>query len=71
MAVTALILKRRYFDLKVSDRFIYMTMAVLFVNISIGGVLTPFAAPPILMVADQWNWDLPSVLTSLSSGGKV
>jgi Na+/H+ antiporter NhaD/arsenite permease-like protein len=29
---------------------------VLFVNISIGGTLTNFAAPPVLMVATTWNW---------------
>jgi hypothetical protein len=28
----------------------------LFVNISIGGTLTAFAAPPVLMVAQTWNW---------------
>ena len=36
----------------------YAGLAVLFVNISIGGALTPYAAPPILMVASTWNWDL-------------
>jgi Na+/H+ antiporter NhaD/arsenite permease-like protein len=33
-------------------------VGVLFVNISIGGTLTPYAAPPVLMVAAKWNWDL-------------
>ena len=28
------------------------------VNISIGGTLTHFAAPPVLMVAAKWNWDM-------------
>jgi Putative Na+/H+ antiporter len=32
-------------------------LGVLFVNISIGGTLTSFAAPPVLMVAATWNWD--------------
>jgi hypothetical protein len=58
MTVTALILRDRYFTPAVSDRFRYVTLAVLFVNVSIGGVLTPFAAPPILMVASTWQWDL-------------
>lgn len=40
-----------------NDRVMYLLMAVLFVNISIGGALTTFAAPPILMVASKWNWD--------------
>ncbi|MFC7297650.1 putative Na+/H+ antiporter [Herminiimonas aquatilis] len=35
----------------------YAALGVLFVNISIGGTLTSFAAPPVLMVAATWNWD--------------
>lgn len=35
----------------------YGALGVLFVNISIGGTLTSFAAPPVLMVAATWNWD--------------
>ena len=57
MTVTALILRERYFSRSPSPRFMYLTLAVLFVNISIGGVLTHFAAPPVLMVAGKWNWD--------------
>jgi hypothetical protein len=43
---------------EVSRRLKYATVGVLFVNISIGGTLTPFAAPPVLMVAAKWNWDI-------------
>lgn len=57
MTVTALILRDRYFNSNVSQKFKYLTLAVLFVNVSIGGVLTSFAAPPVLMVAGKWNWD--------------
>jgi hypothetical protein len=63
MTVTALILRDRYFTPAVSDRFRYVTLAVLFVNVSIGGVLTPFAAPPILMVASTWQWDLSYMIS--------
>ncbi len=35
----------------------YGALGVLFVNVSIGGTLTSFAAPPVLMVAATWNWD--------------
>jgi hypothetical protein len=42
---------------------IYSLLAVLFVNVSIGGALTSFAAPPILMVASKWGWDLSYVFT--------
>lgn len=50
---------------KESSKLIYALIAVLFVNVSIGGALTPFAAPPILMVAGKWNWDFAFVLTHL------
>ena len=37
--------------------------APLFVNVSIGGTLTHFAAPPVLMVARPWGWDTPFMLS--------
>jgi Na+/H+ antiporter NhaD/arsenite permease-like protein len=47
----------------VSRKLMYATLGVLFVNISIGGTLTPFAAPPVLMVAGKWDWDIWHMLT--------
>ncbi len=44
-----------------NSKLLYALIAVLFVNISVGGALTHFAAPPILMVAAKWNWDLAFV----------
>ena len=63
MTVTALLLRDRYFNSDISDRFRYATLAVLFVNVSIGGTLTPFAAPPILMVAGTWQWDFAYMIS--------
>lgn len=60
ITVTALLLKEML-HLN-SKKFIYALLAVLFVNISIGGALTPYAAPPILMVASKWGWDLSFTL---------
>jgi len=57
MTLLALVLKRRYFDCGISRRLAYATLGLLFVNVSIGGTLTHFAAPPVLMVAAKWNWD--------------
>lgn len=57
MTLLALLLKRRYFDRGISPRLAYATLGVLFVNVSIGGTLTHFAAPPVLMVAAKWHWD--------------
>lgn len=56
MTVTALLLKDMLNH--PSKKFIYALLAVLFVNISIGGAMTPYAAPPILMVASTWGWDI-------------
>lgn len=58
MTLAALMLRDTLFSRPVSTRLKYVTIGVLFVNISIGGALTPFAAPPVLMVAGKWNWDI-------------
>lgn len=63
MTLLALLLKRRYFDHGISPRLAYATLGLLFVNVSIGGTLTQFAAPPVLMVASTWNWDLAYMAT--------
>ena len=57
MTLAALMLRDTLFCREVSSRLKYATLGVLFVNISIGGTLTPFAAPPVLMVAAKWDWD--------------
>lgn len=63
MTVAALMLRDTLFAAPVSSRLKYAALGVLFVNISIGGTLTPFAAPPVLMVAAKWNWDMAFMLT--------
>ena len=62
MTLAALMLRGSVFSASVSDRLKYGTLGTLFVNVSIGGTLTPFAAPPVLMVAATWNWDLSFML---------
>lgn len=56
MSMTALILLDVLYNEPISKGFKYATLALLFVNISIGGTLTHFAAPPVLMVSEKWNW---------------
>ncbi|MES2481229.1 MAG: putative Na+/H+ antiporter [Pseudomonadota bacterium] len=58
MTLAALMLRDGLLSRQVSSWLKYVTLGVLFVNISIGGTLTPFAAPPVLMVAAKWNWDI-------------
>ncbi|NBS95189.1 MAG: hypothetical protein EBT08_03385 [Betaproteobacteria bacterium] len=59
MTLAALMLRDSVFSAGVSERLKYVTLGVLFVNVSIGGTLTHFAAPPVLMVASTWQWNLP------------
>jgi hypothetical protein len=57
MTVAALLLRDRLYAAGPSRRLQYATLGVLLVNVSIGGTLTTFAAPPVLMVAANWGWD--------------
>lgn len=65
MTLAALILRDRFYSQALSARLKYAIIGVLFVNVSIGGTLTPFAAPPVLMVAAKWNWDLSYMLLNI------
>jgi len=63
MTIAALLLARQFYDLKPSPKFAYATIGLLFVNISVGGTFTHFAAPPVLMVATPWEWNMPYMFT--------
>jgi len=71
MTLAALMLRERVLAAEVSDRLKYATVGVLFVNISIGGTLTPFAAPPVLMVAQTWQWDLAFMMSEFGPRAAV
>jgi len=64
MTVTALILLDYFYSGEMSTKFKYATLGLLFVNVSIGGTLSHFAAPPVLMVAAKWHWGLMHMLTN-------
>ena len=63
MTICALLLRHRFYGLKPSERLKYATLGLLFVNISVGGVLTQFGSPPVVITASAWNWDLAYMLT--------
>lgn len=63
MTIAALLLAKQFYQLQPSRKLAYATLGLLFVNISIGGTLTHFAAPPVLMVAAAWHWDLAYMFT--------
>ena len=66
MTLAALILRDHFYSKKISNKFKYGIIGTLFVNVSIGGAMTPFAAPPILMVAAKWNWDLNFMMSTFA-----
>jgi hypothetical protein len=63
MTLAALMLREQVFAAGVSSRLKYATLGVLFVNVSVGGTLTSFAAPPVLMVAAKWDWTTSYMLS--------
>jgi hypothetical protein len=63
MTIAALLLARQFYALKPGVKLMYATLGLLFVNISIGGTLTHFAAPPVLMVAATWGWNMSYMFT--------
>lgn len=58
MTLAAILLGKKFYQLKPCDSLKYATIALLFVNVSVGGTLTHFAAPPIVMVAGKWDWGM-------------
>lgn len=58
MTIAAMLLAKKFFDLNPSNKFAYATLGLLFVNISVGGTLTHFAAPPVLMIANKWHFGM-------------
>ena len=63
MTLAALTLAPIIFRPEVSEKLKYAALGVLFVNVSIGGTLTSYAAPPVLMVASVWQWDSAFMLS--------
>jgi hypothetical protein len=64
MTIAALLLAPIAFRAEVPEPPKYFAIGVLFVNVSIGGTLSAYAAPPILMVADTWGWSTAFMLTT-------
>ena len=64
MTIAALMLAPQVFRPQIPENIKYLALGVLFVNVSIGGTLTSYAAPPVLMVATTWNWDSAFMLST-------
>jgi hypothetical protein len=64
MTIAALMLAPVVFRQALPETPKYFALGVLFVNVSIGGTLTSYAAPPVLMVAGTWGWDSAHMLAT-------
>lgn len=71
MTISALLLRDKFFRHRPPPVFAYATVGLLFMNVSIGGALTNFAAPPILMVARTWEWSSGYVLTTFGAKSAI
>ena len=58
MTISAMLLAKWFYDKNPPSSFAYATLGLLFVNVSVGGTLTHFAAPPVLMIAEKWNFGM-------------
>lgn len=74
MTIAASLLARQFYQLNPRPALAYATVGLLFVNVSVGGTLTHFAAPPVLMIAGSWGWDTPFMLKNFgleAAGGII
>lgn len=71
MTIGAMLLSAQFYRLKPSEPLRYATLALLFVNVSVGGALTHFAAPPVVMVAAKWGWGLREVFAQFGVAALV
>lgn len=62
MTLAAILLGKKIYQLKPSQSLSYATLALLFVNVSVGGTLTHFAAPPIVMISSKWDFGFGHML---------
>jgi len=64
MTLAALMLRDQVFRPGPPEWTKYAALGVLFVNVSIGGTLTSYAAPPVLMVSGTWGWTTGFMFTT-------
>ena len=61
MALCALLLSEKFYQYYPSKKLSYATLGLLFVNISVGGILTDFASPAVLILSHCWNWSIQDI----------
>lgn len=64
MAICAVLLSKQFYHFRPSSKLAYGTLALLFTNISVGGVMTNFASPAVLVLSHAWHWSNWDVFSS-------
>lgn len=64
MTLCALLLAKRFYAYEPRPKLAYATLGLLFVNISVGGILTNFSAPPVLIVRRAWEYSSSYMFTT-------
>lgn len=58
MVVVVSLVMRQVKGRHLTRRFLYLLLGVICTNVSVGGALTPIAAPAIVVIADSVGWDI-------------
>ena len=69
MTLCALLLSKEFYTFRPTDNLAYATLGLLFVNISVGGALTNFASPAVLILSHAWKWSTLQLF--MSFGWKI
>jgi len=65
VTIVALMLGQYFFPYTQNQKLKYFTLAVFLLNISLGGTLTHFSAPPIFIVAETWGITTPYIFEQI------
>ena len=63
MALSAILLSKKFYPYRPSRAFQYATLGLLFANISVGGLLSPYSSRALFFAAKSWGWDTHYMFT--------
>ncbi|MEZ5315595.1 MAG: putative Na+/H+ antiporter [Chlamydiales bacterium] len=71
MALSAILLSKKFYPYGPSRNFSYATLGLLFANISVGGMLTSFSSRALFIVANKWDWSWSYMFTRFGWKGML
>jgi hypothetical protein len=57
MALASFLLVKKFYAFKPSSKLAHVTLALLFINVSIGGIVTYFSSRSFFIIAKNWDYD--------------